>query len=288
MSEYPAARAAGGRRRARGLEPAAGRRGRGRFFRAALPPFAAFVALALAWQYILTLLGTPDYLLPKPTDIVTAAVENGANLAAAVWTTAYESAIGFLLSVAIGAAFAIALATSRWIESSIYPYAIVMQTIPIVAVAPIIVIWFGAGLNAVVIIAFLIGFFPMLSNTLIGLHSTDQNLRNLFYLYNAGKWQTMWRLRIPAALPYMAGGLKISASLSVVGSIVGEYVAGIGGGNGGLGFAITNAAIRLQTPYLFACGLSASALGILFFLLINAASNRMLSSWHESAMREAS
>ncbi|MFC5704433.1 ABC transporter permease [Cohnella faecalis] len=256
-----------------------------RLLRSLFPPLAAFVVFAAIWQFGLVLLGTPAYLLPKPTDIAAAAAENADNLLSSVWTTAYESLLGFLLSIVIGVAFAILLATSRLIEKSIYPYAIILQTIPIVAIAPIIVIWFGAGLNAVVIIAFLIGFFPMLSNTLIGLNSTDQNLRNLFYLYDAGKWQTMWRLRIPAALPYMVGGLKISASLSVVGSIVGEYVAGIGGGNGGLGFAITSAAIRLQTPYLFACGLSASALGIVFFLIVNQISKWLLSSWHESAMR---
>lgn len=126
----------------------------------------------------------------------------------------------------------------------------------------------------------------MLSNTLIGLNSTDRNLKNLFYLYSASKWEMMWRLRLPSAFPYIAAGLKISATLSVVGAIVGEYIAGIGGGNGGLGYAITMAAMRLQTPFLFACGLTASVLGIIFFFVVNSFSNLLLRSWHESAMKD--
>jgi len=250
------------------------------------PPLVALVLFVGGWQLIVHLAGIPPYILPKPVDIFIAAWENFDSLATSVGRTIVEAVTGFLISIALGISSAIVLALSKKIERSVYPYAIVLQTIPIVAVAPIIVIWFGAGLNAIVIISFLISFFPILSNTLIGLNSTDQNMKNLFYLYNATKWQTIWRLRIPAALPYIAAGLKISCSSSVVGAIVGEYVAGIGGGKGGLGYAITVAASRLQTPYLFACGLSASLLGIAFFLIVNAVTRRMLSSWHESAMRQ--
>ncbi|WP_426454262.1 ABC transporter permease [Paenibacillus sp. S-38] len=250
-----------------------------------LPPLAAFVAAAGGWEIIVKGLGIPPYILPKPSDIVEAGLANRSGLWVSVTTTMTEAIAGFLLSILFGVAGAILLASSKWIEKSVYPYAVILQTIPIVAIAPIIVIWFGAGLNAIVIIAFLIGFFPMLSNTLIGLNSTDHNMKNLFYLYNASPLQTMWRLRIPAALPYIVAGLKISCTLAVIGAIVGEYIAGIGGGQGGLGYAITVAASRLQTPYLFACGLSASLLGIGFFLLVNLFSRWMLSSWHESEMR---
>ncbi|WP_248924411.1 ABC transporter permease [Paenibacillus hamazuiensis] len=250
-----------------------------------LPPLAAFVVFIGGWEIIVKLLNVPPYLLPKPSDIWKAGVENAGGLWVSVYTTISEAVLGFLLSIAAGVSGAILLASSKMIEKSVYPYAIILQTIPIVAVAPIIVIWFGAGMNAIVIIAFLIGFFPMLSNTLIGLNSTDHNMKNLFYLYNASPLQTMWKLRIPAALPYIVAGLKISCTLAVIGAIVGEYIAGIGGGKGGLGYAITVAAARLQTPYLFACGLSASALGIAFFLLVNGFSKWMLSSWHESEMR---
>lgn len=251
-----------------------------------LPPLVAFVVFIGGWELIAYLVKAPVYLVPKPSDIVTAAVENRHALWVSVRTTTLEAVLGFFLSIILGVTGAILLASSKWIEKSVYPYAIILQTIPIVAIAPLIVIWFDAGVNAIVIITFLIGFFPMLSNTLIGLNSTDQNMSNLFYLYNANAIQTMWRLRIPAALPYIVAGLKISCTLSVVGAIVGEYIAGIGGGQGGLGYAITYAAARLKTPYLFACGLSASALGIIFFLLVNAFAKWLLSSWHESEMKK--
>jgi len=277
----------------RSLTPAKPRTapGTGTFVRSwmkkAAPPVAAFVLFVGLWEMICRLAGIKPYLLPKPTDIVRAASENAPNLWVSVYTTITEALLGFLLSIVLGVGFAIVLASSKLVERSVYPYAIIMQTIPIVAIAPIIVIWFGAGINAIVIIAFLIGFFPMLSNTLIGLNSTDHNMKNLFYLYNASPMQAMFRLRIPAALPYIVAGLKISCTLAVIGAIVGEYIAGIGGGKGGLGYAITVSASRLQTAYLFACGLSASLLGIAFYLLVNAFSKWLLSSWHESEMKSS-
>lgn len=250
-----------------------------------LPPIITLILFLLCWQYGTQAFGIPPYLLPKPTDIVMAAMEDWNHLAVSVTTTILEAVIGFVLSVVLGVGAAIMMASSKLLERSLYPYAILLQTIPIVAIAPIIVIWFGAGFNAIVIIAFVIGFFPMVSNTLIGLNSVDHNMLNLFQLYNASKWQTMWRLRVPAAMPYIMAGLKISCSLSVIGAIVGEYVAGIGGGQGGLGYAITIAASRVQTPYLFACGLAASILGIVFYLLVNYLSKRVLGSWHDLEMK---
>ncbi|AZN38238.1 ABC transporter permease [Paenibacillus albus] len=249
-----------------------------------LPSLAAFVIFVGGWEWVCRLFDVPIFLVPRPTDIVRSAVENGSSLLASLWTTAYETLIGFVFSLILGVLGAVLLASSKWVEKSVYPYAIVLQTIPIIAIAPIIVIWFGAGLNAIVFITFLIGFFPMLSNTLIGLNSTDHNMKNLFFLYNASPLQMMWKLRIPAALPYMLAGLKISATLSVIGAIVGEYMAGVGGSKGGLGYAITVAAVRMNTAYLFACGLSASLMGIAFFLIVNRISKLLLSSWHESEL----
>jgi NitT/TauT family transport system permease protein len=254
------------------------------FVKKMLPPLMLFVIFIGGWELINRMFGIPPYLLPKPTDIVQASVDNFHNLLLSATTTFTEAVLGFALSIVFGVSGAILLATSKIVEKSVYPYAIILQTIPIVAIAPIIVIWFGAGTKAIVLIAFLIGFFPMLSNTLIGLNSTDHNMKNLFYLYHSSRMQTMWRLRLPAALPYIMAGLKISCTLAVIGAIVGEYIAGIGGGQGGLGYAITYAAAQLKTPYLFACGLSASVLGIGFFLIVNAFSKWMLSSWHESEM----
>jgi len=252
--------------------------------RRVLPPLAVFVVFVGLWELVLHVMEVPPYLFPKPSDIIKAAVDGWANLWVSVSTTTIEAIVGFFMSVVLGVGFAIVLSLSKTLEKSFYPYTIILQTLPIVAVAPIIVIWFGAGMDAIVIISFLISFFPILTNTLIGLNSTDQHMKNLFYLYNASKMQTIWKLRFPAALPYIMGGFKISCSSAVVGAIVGEYIAGIGGGRGGLGYGITVAAARLQTPYLFACGLSASMLGIVFFLIINTISKRLLRSWHESAM----
>ncbi|RXZ82664.1 ABC transporter permease [Paenibacillaceae bacterium] len=252
---------------------------------AILPPITVLVLLIGLWEVLGRVSGMPAYILPKPTDIFEAAAKNYVNLFNSVFVTISSAIIGFLLSVLFGVSGAVLLASSKLVEKSLYPYVIILQTIPIIAIAPIIVIWFGAGTNAIVTIAFLIGFFPMLSNTLVGLNSTDQNLKNLFFLYNASRFQTMWKLRIPAALPYIVAGLKISCTLAVIGVIAGEYIAGIGGGKGGLGYAITVAATRLQTPYLFACGFAASVMGIGFYMLINYFSKMMLSSWHESEMK---
>lgn len=248
-------------------------------------PLFLFLVIVGGWQLLLWAAQVPPYLFPKPSDIVLVTIARWQNLAVSVSTTIVEAVMGFAVSVVLGVGVAILMSLSKAVEKGFYPYTIILQTLPIVAVAPIIVIWFGAGINAIVIISFLISFFPILTNTLTGLNSTDQNLKNLFFLYNAKKIQTIWKLRFPAALPYVMTGLRISCSSAVVGAIVGEYIAGIGGGRGGLGYGITVAASRMETPYLFACGFAAALMGIVFFLVINTLSNRLLGSWHESAMK---
>ena len=249
-------------------------------------PIIAFVIFISLWQFIPMALSIEHYILPKPTDVIEASIKDWTLLSAAIQITIAESVTGFLLSALVGISLSVLLASSKILERSIYPYAIVLQSMPVVAVAPIVVIWFGAGYNSIVIISFLIGFFPIISNTLMGLNSVDKNMDELFTLYNASKWQKMWKLRLPSALPYIMTGLKISSTLSIVGAIVGEYVAGIGGGKGGLGYAITVAAIQVKTSYLFACGIAAAVLGIIFYLLVSMFSNFMLRSWHESAMKK--
>lgn len=250
-----------------------------------LGPIIAFILFIAIWQTVPVLLGLKPFILPKPTDVVNAAIIDWHLLWPAVQITVVESIIGFLVSAVIGILVSVLLASSKILERSIYPYAIILQTIPVVAVAPIVVIWFGAGFNSIIVISFLIGFFPVISNTLMGLNSVDKNMDDLFTLYNASKWQRMWKLRIPSALPYIMAGLKISCTLSIVGAIVGEYIAGIGGGKGGLGYSITVAAVQVKTAYLFACGIAAAILGIVFYLLVSLFANFMLKSWHESAMK---
>lgn len=265
--------------------PSNKRSGPGKFKQYYLGPIVAFILFVALWQIIPMLLGIKHFILPKPTDVVDAAIKDWDLLTAAIQITVIESVTGFVLSAVVGILISVLLASSKILERSIYPYAIVLQSMPVVAVAPIVVIWFGAGYNSIVIISFLIGFFPVISNTLMGLNSVDKNMDELFTLYNASKWQRMWKLRLPSAMPYIMTGLKISCTLSIVGAIVGEYVAGIGGGKGGLGYAITVAAIQVKTSYLFACGIAAAILGVCFYLLVSMFSNFMLRSWHESAMK---
>ncbi|WP_413645686.1 ABC transporter permease [Marinococcus sp. PL1-022] len=252
--------------------------------KALMPPLAALILFVGIWEFGVRIFQIPHYILPTPWAIVNAAIENWSSLLNALSVTILESIIGFVLSVVGGVSAAILMASSKWVERSLYPYAVILQTIPVVAVAPIVVIWFGSGMNSIVIITFLIGFFPMLSNTLIGLNATDKDMINLMKLYKASRMQVMWKVRVPYALPYITAGLKISCTLAVIGAIVGEYVSGIGGGDGGIGYAITVSAARMETAYLFACGIAASLLGIVFFLLINAFSKWVLGSWHESEM----
>ena len=250
-----------------------------------LGPVVAFVIFISLWQAIPTILEIKSFILPKPTDVVAAAIKDWHLLWPAMQITIVEAVIGFSLSAVIGIGVSILLASSRIIEISLYPYAVILQTIPVIAIAPIVVIWFGSGFNSIIIISFLIGFFPIVSNTLMGLNSVDKNMVDLFQLYNASKWQTMWKLRIPAAMPYIMSGLKVSCTLSIIGAITGEYIAGIGGGKGGLGYAITVAAVQLKTPYLFACAIAGALFGIVFYLIVSFISRLVLSSWHESAIK---
>lgn len=261
------------------------KQGWNRFKQYYLGPIIAFILFMTLWEIVPTMLGLKHFIFPKPSDVYKAAIEDWSILSAAIQITVVESLIGFAVSAVFGILLSVLLASSKIMERSIYPYAIILQTIPVVAVAPIVVIWFGAGYKSIVVISFLIGFFPIISNTLMGLNSVDKNMDELFTLYNASKWKKMLKLRIPAAMPYIMAGLKISCTLSIVGAIVGEYVAGIGGGKGGLGYAITVAAIQVKTPFLFACGIAAAILGIGFYLIVSIFAKWVLGSWHESAMK---
>lgn len=249
-----------------------------------LPPLAVFVLFVLAWQLATALLGVPAYLLPSPGAIVQAGVEHAPDLALALVSTFRAALVALVLAVVVGMAAALLMSESKLLERSLYPYAIMLQTIPVVAIAPLIVIWFGAGEPAVIVIAFLISLFPIISNTTVGLTSTDHNLTNLMEMYNATWWQRLVKLRFPYALPYVMAGLRISAGLAVIGAIVGEFIAGIGGLRGGLGYVIVTAAGRLQMPYLFAAALTSSLLGVVIFVAVSIIVSRSLRHWHESSV----
>jgi NitT/TauT family transport system permease protein len=255
-----------------------------RGFRAAAPPLLAFVVAIVAWEYVPPALGEPAYIFPTPTDIISASHEHGHDFLQAIWVTAATSIGGFLLSACIGVVTAMVMAAAKPVERTLYPYAVILQTTPIIAIAPLVVIWFGTGTKAVLLITFIIGFFPIVANTLVGLHSASATTVDLFHVYRASKWQVMWKLRIPAALPYIFTAFKISCTLAVIGTIVGQYTAGTGGGSGGIGYILIVASNQLQTAYVFAAGIAAALIGIVFYLIVNFLSVRVLSSWHESAM----
>lgn len=247
------------------------------------PAGAAVVMIGL-WYGSIWAFDIPRYLLPTPHAVVEAGIDNWDYLWHGIRLTFTSALVGFVLACGIGIAAATILSQSKVLEKSLYPYAIVLQTIPIVAIAPMIVVWMGAGRQAIVAIAFIIAFFPIISNTTLGLTSTDHNLVNLLELYSASRWQMLVKLRIPFAIPFIVGGMRISAGLSVIGAIVGEFVAGMGGRDGGLGYQIAESATMVRTTYLFAAAFAACGMGLLVFFAINAFSHLMLRNWHESSV----
>lgn len=246
------------------------------------PPALALVALLALWETLTRALAIPLFLLPPPSAIALAASQHGGDLALAALTTARAALAGFGLSAALGVLAAILLASSRTLERALYPYTVFLQTVPIVAVAPLLVIWFGAGLRAVAVSAFIVSVFPVIANTLSGLRSVEPPLRDLFRLYGAGRVATLLKLEIPSALPSIMTGLRVASGLSVIGAIVGEFVAGFAEGAAGLGILVLSSYRQLRTDLLFAAVLSASALGLALFGAINIAGYLLLRRWHAS------
>jgi NitT/TauT family transport system permease protein len=253
-----------------------------RLLRAFAPPALALVVLLALWEGLAFALAIPLFLLPPPSSVALAALKNAGLLAAAALTTAHAALVGFGLSAALGVLVAIGLASSRSLERALYPYTVFLQTVPIVAVAPLLVIWFGAGLRAVAVSAFIVSVFPVIANTLAGLRSVEPPLRDLFRLYGAGRFATLLKLEIPSAVPNIVTGLRVASGLSVIGAIVGEFVAGFSEGAAGLGILVLSAYRQLRTDLLFAAVLSASALGLLLFGAINLAGFLLLRRWHPS------
>ena len=251
------------------------------------PPLLSLVLFLVGWQLIVTASGLKPFIFPGPLDVLNRGfIENGENLASAAWFTFRTSAVSFVAVIVLGTAFSFLLSSSKFVEKAIYPYMVMLQSTPVIAIAPIIIIWFGLGFGSIVVISVIIAIFAVVANTTQGLISVENNLQNLFRLYGANRTQTLWKLRLPFALPFMVTGWRIASAQVVIGAIVGEYMAGAGGGGlAGLGITIAESAARLQTPYLFAAALTAAFLGIAFFLLVNYAGYLMLRSWHESAIQ---
>lgn len=250
-----------------------------------LLPVATVALIAIGLWYLLseTVYRGKGYLLPGPGQVGAAVLDNTGVLVAATLSTLKEATFGYALAIVLGIAIAALLSQSRLLERSLYPYAVLLQTVPVVAIAPLIVLWFGYNELSVVIISFIMSLFPIINNTLLGLRSTSGNLIELFALHKVGRVVAFCKLQLPSALPHIIAGLRISAGLSVIGAIVGEFIIGSGNSQGGLGVQIVFAQGRMYTALLFAEVIAATLLGFLFFLLVSAVGRRLLKHWHESA-----
>jgi NitT/TauT family transport system permease protein len=250
--------------------------------RRALPPVAALTILLAVWELGTRALSVPLYVLPPPSAVAAAGGGHAGALLAAAWCTGRAALTGFAASAVLGVLTAVALASSRPLERALYPYTVFLQTVPIVAIAPILVQWFGAGFRSVAVSALIVSVFPVIAGTLAGLRSVDPALRDLFRLYGAGRLASLIKLELPAAVPSIVTGLRVAAGLSVIGTLVGEFVAGYSEDGAGLGITVLEANKQLRTDLLFAAVLSSSLLGLAFFGAVNLAGYLLLRRWHPS------
>ena len=243
-----------------------------------------FVALLAIWQLVLWIFKVPPYMLPSPWAVARAVVARFPSLLNSFAITAAESAGGLIASIIVGVLVALFFAQSRWVRRMLYPYTILLQTVPIIAIAPLILMWIGAGTAAVALIAFIISLAPIIANTTQGLVSVDENLVNLFLMHNASRAQILFKLRLPHAVPSLFVGIRIASGIAVIGAVTGELYAGSSRvGEGGLGYSILYASSQLQTDYLFALVLAATVLGFSFFFVVMFLEWYSLHRWHESA-----
>ncbi len=249
------------------------------------PPVVFLALVVLAWQAVTALWEIPAYLVPSPGRVLAAAREHLADLARASLMTAGGALCGFVLSLLVGTAAGLVFSQSKIIERSIYPYAIFLQTVPIVAIAPLVVMWCGNGFGGVVTVAFILSLFPIIANATAGLKRVDASLVELFEICNASRWQTLVKLRLPNSVPYLVAGARISCGLSVIGAIVGEIFAGYGAQGFGLGYLINMNTGNLDTAYAFAAVIAATLLSIAIFVAVTSLGATILGRWHIAAPR---
>jgi len=255
-----------------------------RLARILAPAFIA-VLVVVGWEAIVRLNEIPHYILPGPSLVARELVESWPILWPSLLITVKIAGLALLAAVVGGVGLALLCSISKWIELSLFPYAVVLQVTPVVSIAPLILIYVDEPLTAVVLCAWIVAFFPILSNTMLGLASADHNLRDLFELYGASRWQQLLLLRLPTALPYFLGGLRIAGGLALIGAVVAEYVAGTAGTGTGLAFRVLEAQYRLNIPRMFAGLLLLALTGVAIYLLFSALSHLLLHRWHESAVR---
>jgi NitT/TauT family transport system permease protein len=249
-----------------------------------LAPIGVGVLILCLWEATVRIKGIPPYILPGPLLIVQTLISDWGTLSEALLITLRITFAALLAAITVGVALAVLFTQSKWLEKSLFPYAVILQVTPIVAIAPLIIIWVGDIKLSLLICAWIVAFFPILSNTIIGLNSADHNLINLFQLYGASRWQTLRYLRLPASLPFFLAGLKISGGLALIGAVVAEFVAGSGGSSSGLAYRILESGYQLRIPRMFAALLLISLSGIAIFFVTSIIAHLALRRWHESAV----
>ena len=259
---------------------------RERVLRIALPVVVLLLVLVL-WEAIVRMQSIPPYVLPSPSLIFRTLIDDWALLSQSLLVTLATTVEGFLLAAIGGAGLAVLFNQSRVLEYSLYPYAVILQVTPIVAIAPLLLIYLPQPL-AVLACAWIVAFFPVLANTTLGLHSVDRNLSDLFKLYGASRRQVLWHLKLPSALPYILGGLQIAGGLSLIGAVVAEIAAGSAGAGSGLAYRIAESGYRLNIPRMFAALLLLSVAGIAIFYALSFVNHLALRRWHESALSRES
>jgi len=250
-----------------------------------VPPLLILIVGLAAWEIAVRVGEVPVYIVPGPIVIVQTLVRDWGTLYPSLVVTVLITLGALTAATVLGVAIAVLFAQSKWIEMSFFPYAVILQVTPIVAIAPLIIIWVRDTPTALLICAWIVAFFPIVSNTTLGLNSTDHNLLNLLQLYGASRRQVFWYLRLPSAAPYFLGGLRISGGLALIGAVVAEFVAGSGGIQSGLAYRILEAGYQLQIPRMFAALFMITGTGILIFVILTLVNHFALRRWHESAVR---
>jgi NitT/TauT family transport system permease protein len=253
--------------------------------RIAAPLVVGGVFLAL-WEIIVRLEGVPPYILPGPLLIAGSLWTDGPSLLGSLLVTLRVTLAALVTAAVLGGAIALLFSLSRILELSLLPYIVFLQVTPIVAIAPLIIIWVREPFLALLVCAWIVAFFPVVANTTVGLSSADRNLLALFQLYGASRVQILRYLKLPTALPYFLAGLRISGGLALIGAVVAEFVAGTGGTETGLAFRILEAGYRLAIPRLFAALFLLSLTGIVIYLALDGLSRALLRHWHESALEQ--
>src|SRR5438105_2571928 len=256
----------------------------GRAMRRVLPPVVLGLAGLVAWELLVRLKQIPYYILPGPLLVLGTLVKDWSTLYPSLLVTLAITGAALLVATVAGVLIAILFTQSRWIELSLFPYAVILQVTPVVAIAPLIIIWVKNIPLALLICAWIVAFFPIVSNTTLGLNSADHKLLNLMQLYGATRRQVFWYLRLPSALPYFLGGLRISGGLALIGAVVAEFVAGTGGTASGLAYRILEAGYTLQIPRMFAALALLAGSGVLLYGALSGISYLLLRRWHESVV----